>query len=654
MSNFTIESEGKAKRLLSFYSKQISDYSNTAPIAASNRLSDEEGSQFLFEHSRIGLGFLYNDETWGSVNQELCKILEQSDDQLIGQAFHKIFSEVERYQSHKMFNTLYEGKYKTIVFEKKILTDNHKCKWLKVTLCFISEHLRSKFRFMINVEDISEHRHLENKLRSKEKYYRQYFDLGLVGMGFCDHKLSIKESNSKLRSIFELNHEYINKENWLSLFTEATRRKIKQGFQSLSEGTIGQYSDKLSLVTWKGTPKTISISVTLNTSLLHEDQHFILFIEDITKETLNIKEKERTLEKLRNAESIAKVGNWSYRISDKTIEWSKELWRIFGREKTELTYELFVTWIRPDYQEFHNHMVGQMLRMKPGDRFPKFTYPIVTASGEEKWVQVFLEGKFDIGNQMTELFGVVMDISDNYKRTIAIQKLNTELTRSNAELERFAYVASHDLKAPLRAIKNLSSWIEEDIEEIASDDTKSHLSLLGSRIERMEGMLEGLLQYARVSTRSFETTTLNLEKELDDIWSLLGADKHIDFIKHLDVDQVSVPNTPFLLVLNNLISNSIKHGDNELTKIEVSAAIDEENNYYHIEVSDDGPGIPTRFHDKVFELFQSLKPKDEIEGSGLGLSMVQRVVEQYKGSVELDSNPDITRGTTVRFSWPCN
>ncbi|GAM57687.1 two-component sensor histidine kinase [Vibrio ishigakensis] len=160
--------------------------------------------------------------------------------------------------------------------------------------------------------------------------------------------------------------------------------------------------------------------------------------------------------------------------------------------------------------------------MKPGDRFPKFTYPIVTASGEEKWVQVFLEGKFDIGNQMTELFGVVMDISDNYKRTIAIQKLNTELTRSNAELERFAYVASHDLKAPLRAIKNLSSWIEEDIEEIASDDTKSHLSLLGSRIERMEGMLEGLLQYARVSTRSFETTTLNLEKELDDIWSLLG------------------------------------------------------------------------------------------------------------------------------------
>ncbi|GAM57686.1 two-component sensor histidine kinase [Vibrio ishigakensis] len=120
------------------------------------------------------------------------------------------------------------------------------------------------------------------------------------------------------------------------------------------------------------------------------------------------------------------------------------------------------------------------------------------------------------------------------------------------------------------------------------------------------------------------------------------------------MDQVSVPNTPFLLVLNNLISNSIKHGDNELTKIEVSAAMNEENNYYHIEVSDDGPGIPTRFHDKVFELFQSLKPKDEIEGSGLGLSMVQRVVEQYKGSVELDSNPDITRGTTVRFSWPCN
>lgn len=394
--------------------------------------------------------------------------------------------------------------------------------------------------------------------------------------------------------------------------------------------------------------------MTLNTSLLHEDQHFILFIEDITKETLNIKEKERTLEKLRNAESIAKVGNWSYRISDKIIEWSKELWRIFGREKTELTYELFVTWIRPDYQEFHNHMVGQMLRMKPGDRFPKFTYPIVTASGEEKWVQVFLEGKFDIGDQLTELFGVVMDISDNYKRTIAIQKLNTELTRSNAELERFAYVASHDLKAPLRAIKNLSSWIEEDIEEIASDDTKNHLSLLGSRIERMEGMLEGLLQYARVSTRSFETTTLNLEKELDDIWSLLGADNRINFIKRLDVDQVSVPNTPFLLVLNNLISNSIKHGDNELTKIEVSAAIDEENNYYHIEVSDDGPGIPTRFHDKVFELFQSLKPKDEIEGSGLGLSMVQRVVEQYKGSVELDSNPDIARGTTVRFSWPCS
>lgn len=652
LTSFTIKNSSQNNRRLTLYSK-LTQAANPVSLADPFSVkSDDESNQFLFEHSRIGLGFLYADENWAKVNQELCKILEINKELLLGNPFNGIFSEIERNQSHRMFNTLCEGKYKTIVFEKKILTLTNKYKWIKVTLHLISEQLSSKYRFMVSIEDISENRLLENTLRSKEKYYRQYFDLGLVGMGFCDHKLSIKESNSKLRAIFEFNHEYINKENWLSLFTEANRRRIKQGFKSLVEGASEQYSDKLNLVTWKGSSKTISISVTLNTSQLHQEQHFILFIEDITKETKNIKEKERTLNKLRNAESIAKVGNWSYRLSDGKIECSKELWRIFGQEKIELTYKRFLAWVRPDYRDFHNHMLSQILHMKPGDRFPKFTYPIVTANGEEKWVQVFLEAKFEMGDQLSELFGVIMDISDNYKRTVAIQKLNTELTRSNAELERFAYVASHDLKAPLRAIKNLSSWIEEDIEDIATDDTKNHLSLLGNRIERMEGMLEGLLQYARVSTRSFETTTLNLEQELDDIWSLFDENTHVVFKKSLQIDQVSVPSTPFLLVLNNLISNSIKHGNSALTEIEVSAELDEENNVYRISVKDDGPGIPPRFHQKVFELFQSLKPKDEVEGSGLGLSMVQRVVQQYKGNVELHSNPDVERGTTVRFSWP--
>ncbi|GEA61948.1 PAS domain S-box protein [Vibrio comitans] len=647
--NFYIVDDVKGSlRLLTMYS-DTTDL--IQPTKSSNLLATEESYSVLFNRSRVGLGFLYKDETWGEINPALYGILERTSEEMINNPFDCFFSSLDKSQSYGIFSTLNEGKYKSIIFDKKILTTSGIYKWLRITVYKIENNY--KYKFMVSLEDITEHIYLENNLRSKEKYYRQYFDLGLVGMGFCDSSLSIKESNPELCSIFDLNHEFIDRENWLAFFSEEDQERVKLGFRNLSEGKLKKYTDNFEITSWKRTSKTVSISVTPNITLEHQEKHFIIFIQDITQETKNIKEKEQALIKLHKAESIAKVGNWSYKLSDQKIEFSQEMWRVFGRKKhNDLKYKEFISWVRPDYQDFHNQMIRQILTMKVGTKFPQFTYPIVTEHGKDKWVQVSLEANFDNESNPSELFGVVMDITDNYKRTVAIQNLNEELTRSNSELERFAYVASHDLKAPLRAIKNLSSWIGEDIAEMANETTKNHLTLLGSRIDRMEAMLEGLLQYARVGTRSCDPTTLCLEKALDDIWSLLGGEGDIEFKKTLDIKKLSIPDTPFLLVLHNLISNSIKHGDTGLSKIEVHAYHDKRTDHYWFSVKDDGPGIHPRFHSKVFELFQSLKPKDELEANGLGLSMVQRVIQQYKGEIELHSNPHISRGTNIRFSWP--
>ena len=227
------------------------------------------------------------------------------------------------------------------------------------------------------------------------------------------------------------------------------------------------------------------------------------------------------------------------------------------------------------------------------------------------------------------------------------ERLLRELTRSNEELAQFAHVASHDLRAPLRAIDSLAQWLEEDLRPHFTPETAEQMRLLRSRIRRMEGLIGDLLEYARVGRSDADVGPVDLDALVREVIDLVAPPPTFRIVVELAVHRLVSAALPLKRVLLNLLANAIKHHDR--AEGEIRIFVRDQGPFVELEVADDGPGIPPPFHHKVFDVFQTLKPRDTVEGSGMGLAFVKKIVEQAQGSVHLSSSG---RGSTFRITWP--
>ncbi|ACK73430.1 multi-sensor signal transduction histidine kinase [Gloeothece citriformis PCC 7424] len=241
------------------------------------------------------------------------------------------------------------------------------------------------------------------------------------------------------------------------------------------------------------------------------------------------------------------------------------------------------------------------------------------------------------------------------KRAEELIRLNTTLAHTmtllktrNQELDQFAYVVSHDLKAPLRAIAQLSEWIEEDLGEQLPPDNREQLNLLRRRVYRLEGLVNGLLEYSRVGRTEVLIETVVVEDLLREVIDSLAPEA--SFRINIDSDMPTLKTKKILLnqVFSNLISNGIKHHDRPDGQMRIS--VEERPDMYEFAVTDDGPGILPQYHQKIFQIFQTLKSRDEQENTGIGLSIVKKIIEGEGGTIWIESQEQ--QGTTFRFTWP--
>jgi light-regulated signal transduction histidine kinase (bacteriophytochrome) len=240
------------------------------------------------------------------------------------------------------------------------------------------------------------------------------------------------------------------------------------------------------------------------------------------------------------------------------------------------------------------------------------------------------------------------------ERTAQLEQLNTillatatQLEKRNKELDQFAYVASHDLKAPLRAIANLSVWIEEDLEDKLDDETRHNMNLLRGRIQRLENLINGLLAYSRVGRLKSEPEQVQVALLLAEIIDSIDVppDFNIQIVGKMPTLVTQV--TPLQQVFSNLIINAIEHHHRSDGKVIIS--VREQEQFYEFAVTDDGLGIHPQYHDKIFTIFQTLQPRDKKESTGIGLSIVKKAVENQGGKIILESQ--LGQGTTFRFTW---
>jgi light-regulated signal transduction histidine kinase (bacteriophytochrome) len=225
---------------------------------------------------------------------------------------------------------------------------------------------------------------------------------------------------------------------------------------------------------------------------------------------------------------------------------------------------------------------------------------------------------------------------------------NALLKKQNEELDQFAYVSSHDLKAPLRAISNLSEWIEEDVGDQLPDDNRHQLSLLRNRVHRMENLINGLLRYSRAGRRESLVEAVDVNELLQEVVASITVPEGFHIKWSIDLPILHTNRVALSQVFANLIGNGIKHHDRSNGQILITA--EEQKDLIEFAVVDDGPGIEPTYHEKVFTIFQTLRARDDFESTGIGLSIVKKIVDAEGGTIALES--DLGAGATFRFTWP--
>jgi PAS domain S-box-containing protein len=458
-------------------------------------------------------------------------------------------------------------------------------------------------------------------------------------LGYTAEELIDKESVLVLHDLNDLRQKY-------ALQNEG-RNIVSPGFDTVifkaKQGTI----DDAEWVYISRDNTRIPVQVSISSISNHEGT--IVGYVQTAKDITNRKRYEATLLKYKNdleeLERISRVGRWEVDLPHKTVLWSNEVYNIHEKPYS------FV----PDFESalsfYHGRSRDTIMRavsecIENGTPYD-VDLSIKSASGAVKYIRTKGEPVYDDNGKVVKVVGIFQDISKEYEAEKLLREYALDLEKKNEELDQFAYVVSHDLKAPLRGINNLSLWIQEDLEPVLSEETRKNLGLLRKRVVRMENLINGILMYAKAGRSKNEAVRFSVSRLISDVAASLTAGKNIAVNIVQPMPYMTAEKIKLEQVFSNLISNAIKYNSGSNPEVRITATEDEQ--HYTFCVADNGPGIDPAHHSKIFVIFQTLQSRDTAENTGVGLAIVKKIVEENGGSVWVESQPG--EGAKFCFTW---
>lgn len=321
--------------------------------------------------------------------------------------------------------------------------------------------------------------------------------------------------------------------------------------------------------------------------------------------------------------------------------------KLFGYAETEVAGQNVSMLMPPPYREMHDKYLENYRRTGvkriiglgrevEGLRKDRTVFPMDLSVGE-----------MHLGTRRM-FAGIVRDITERKRTEEEHARLLREISSANEELTNFAYVVSHDLKAPLRAIGALADWLSADYSDKFDAEGKEHMRLLVSRVHRMSGLIDGILQYSRIGRVKETQVPVDLNQLAHDVIHLLAPPMGIEISVERSLPTVMIEPVRIQQVFQNLISNAIKYMNKPEGKIGIGCTDD--GGYWRFSVADNGPGIEQRHFERIFQLFQTLAPRDRVESTGVGLSLVRKILDMYNGRVWVESQ--VGEGSTFYFILP--
>lgn len=314
-------------------------------------------------------------------------------------------------------------------------------------------------------------------------------------------------------------------------------------------------------------------------------------------------------------------------------------------------------WLNHLHPEDKDELLEKMSVLFEEEKSHSFEYRFLCSNGDYIWVLDKLKIGRNANGQLTEMVGLWLDITERKKDERALleahdllQARSEELEDSNTELSQFTYVVSHDLKAPLRAIHSYCDWLSDDLTDTLEGDQKDYIEGMQEAVQQAENLIDDLLELSRVGRRAVAAEPIHLTSFFNDLTQTLINDQSVAITVSKQMPVINVSSTLLTQVFQNLIVNAYIYNLSEQKKIDIEGIV--AGDFYQLSVSDNGMGIEERFHERIFQLFQRLHTKEEIDGTGIGLAIVNKAISCLNWSINLKSTPN--EGSTFSVLIPLN
>ena len=380
---------------------------------------------------------------------------------------------------------------------------------------------------------------------------------------------------------------------------------------------------------------------------------------------------------LNEAQEIAKLGHWHWDVQANKINWSDTLMKIYGAAPgDDLTYELFIERVHPEDRDDVNALITQAFQTK---KFDEFYHRIQLPDGTVKTMHSKGDVILDQKGEVKYMFGTGQDVTEAKEVEQQLLAKSQELELTNQELEKFASIASHDLREPLRKIITFAGMLDNEFKDVLGGKGRTYLEKMVNSSERAQNLIDDILEFSSLSAGNvnFGPVKLNtvVEQVLSDIEVLVnntGAEIKADPLPAIDGIESQLG-----LLFQNLITNAIKFGKDDLPpQINIHASIVKGNElpedyvkdkkphfsilhnsrfwdhekFCRITVADNGIGFDEAYLDRIFSLFQRLHGKQTYEGTGIGLAICKKVVDIHHGVITAKSKPG--EGATFIITLP--